>query len=124
MPRSELTTAQALAFFASVIKSGEPWTETCQRTYDAALARLVDGAAPLWDALVKISAIRDSIIGRQTVNWSMHVYPLVAALHEAGFPGAGYEEARKRAVEEDAAFRAVLRALLVGAPTGGNDAAK
>ncbi|MGQ1888212.1 hypothetical protein [Serratia marcescens] len=34
-----------LAFFASVIKSGEPWTDTCQRDYDAAcnaaeLARL------------------------------------------------------------------------------------
>ena len=26
-----------LGFFASVIKSGEPWTETCQRMYDAAL---------------------------------------------------------------------------------------
>ncbi|HHU0703765.1 hypothetical protein [Serratia marcescens] len=26
-----------LAFFASVIKSGEPWTETCQRDYDAAM---------------------------------------------------------------------------------------
>lgn len=26
-----------LAFFASVIKSGEPWTETCQRDYDTAI---------------------------------------------------------------------------------------
>lgn len=25
-----------LAFFASVIKSGEPWTETCQKQYDEA----------------------------------------------------------------------------------------
>lgn len=28
--------ARCLGFFASVIKSGEPWTETCQRDYDAA----------------------------------------------------------------------------------------
>jgi hypothetical protein len=28
---------ETLAFFASVIKSGEPWTETCQQEYDAAL---------------------------------------------------------------------------------------
>ncbi len=27
---------RCLGFFASVIKSGEPWTETCQREYDAA----------------------------------------------------------------------------------------
>ena len=28
----------ALGFFSSVIKSGEPWTETCEREYRAALA--------------------------------------------------------------------------------------
>ncbi len=28
---------KCLSFFASAIKSGEPWTETCQRDYDAAL---------------------------------------------------------------------------------------
>jgi hypothetical protein len=28
---------RCLGFFASVIKSGETWTETCQREYDAAL---------------------------------------------------------------------------------------
>jgi len=27
-----------LGFFASVIKSGEPWSETCQREYDRVLA--------------------------------------------------------------------------------------
>ncbi len=30
--------AECLGFFASVIKSGEPWTETCQQAYDAARA--------------------------------------------------------------------------------------
>jgi hypothetical protein len=42
----------------------------------------------------KVDAIRDSIIGCQRVNWSEHVYPLVAALGEAGFEGQEYEAAR------------------------------
>ncbi len=46
-------------------------------------------------ALEKISAIRDSIIGFQNVGWSEHIYPLVAALHEAGFDGIGYDKARE-----------------------------
>ncbi len=49
-------------------------------------------------ALAKIDAIRNDIIGRQTINWSQHIYPLVAALGEAGFEGEGYEEARGKAV--------------------------
>lgn len=48
----------------------------------------------LKSALTKISGIRDSIIGCQKVNWSEHVYPLVAALDAAGFEGASYEVAR------------------------------
>lgn len=46
-------------------------------------------------ALTKIDAIRDSIIGGQTFNWSEHAYPLVAALGEAGYPGAGHKIASK-----------------------------
>lgn len=45
-------------------------------------------------ALVKINDIRNSIIGCQTVNWSEHIYPLVAALEEAGIEGAGYPASR------------------------------
>ena len=30
---------KCLHFFRSVIKSGEPWTATCQREYDRALSR-------------------------------------------------------------------------------------
>lgn len=45
-------------------------------------------------ALAKINDIRNSIIGCQTVNWSEHVYPLVAALEDAGIEGAGYPESR------------------------------
>jgi len=39
-------------------------------------------------ALGKINDIRNSIIGCQTVNWSEHIYPLVAALEGAGIEGA------------------------------------
>jgi len=42
-----------------------------------------------------VSAIRDSIIGAQTVNWSEHVYPLVAALNEAGIEGVPCDVARE-----------------------------
>lgn len=51
-------------------------------------------AEKAWAALAKIDAIRNSIIGCQTVNWSEHIYPLVAALKEAGFEGEPYEVAR------------------------------
>lgn len=43
----------------------------------------------------KINAIRNSIIGLQKLNWSEHVYPLVAALNDAGFDGMEYPEARQ-----------------------------
>lgn len=46
-------------------------------------------------ALDKINEIRNSIIGAQTINWSEHIYPLVAALEEAGIEGMNYPEARK-----------------------------
>lgn len=36
-------------------------------------------------ALFKINAIRNDIIARQSINWSRHIYPLVAALGEAGY---------------------------------------
>lgn len=49
----------------------------------------------LWGALETISGIRDSIVGSQQINWSEHIYPLVAALKLAGFDGAGYEISKK-----------------------------
>lgn len=64
-------------------------------------------------ALEKVDAIRNSIVGLQSVNWSEHIYPLVAALNEAGFEGQPYEVARANvgtlieraeAAEKDAAF--------------------
>jgi hypothetical protein len=51
-------------------------------------------------ALAKINDIRNSIIGYQNVGWSQHIYPLVAALEEAGITGLGYEEARAGIHEE------------------------
>ncbi len=49
----------------------------------------------------KINALRSDIVGRQAIGWSQHIYPLVAALNEAGFEGAGYAEARASAKAED-----------------------
>lgn len=48
-------------------------------------------------ALTTINEIRNEIVGYQKVNWSAHIYPLVAALEEAGFAGEGYAEARPKA---------------------------
>jgi ribosomal protein L40E len=50
--------------------------------------------ADLEVALGKINKIRNSIVGAQSVNWSAHIYPLVAALDAAGYVGAEYEKAR------------------------------
>lgn len=51
----------------------------------------------LREAMEKIDAIRNSIIGYQNVGWSAHIYPLVAALEDAGFHGEGYEKSRELA---------------------------
>ena len=68
------------------------WTEV-KRAVEA----LVDEAVRRHAALLKIDAIRNSIIGTQQINWSAHIYPLVAALGEAGYEGEGYEVAREKA---------------------------
>lgn len=49
----------------------------------------------LRDTLEVINGIRNSIVGLQTVNWSEHIYPLVASLEDAGFSGMEYPEAKK-----------------------------
>lgn len=48
------------------------------------------------EALLKINDIRNSIVGLQTINWSEHIYPLVAALNEAGIQGLGYPKSQKK----------------------------
>jgi hypothetical protein len=59
-------------------------------------ASFLEGSAedPRDVALAKINAIRDSIVGHQQINWSEHIYPLVAALNEAGVKGLEYPEAK------------------------------
>lgn len=61
----------------------------------AALSAAKAEVERLTNALTKISAIRDSIVGCQGFNFSEHAYPLVAVLDDAGFKGAGYEIASK-----------------------------
>lgn len=45
-------------------------------------------------ALEGINKIRNSIVGLQTINWSEHIFPLVALLNRAGIEGLEYPEAR------------------------------
>lgn len=51
-----------------------------------------DGPISDRDALEAISRIRNSIVGLQTLNWSEHIYPLVAILGRAGIEGLPYPE--------------------------------
>jgi hypothetical protein len=86
----------------------------------------------------KVDAIRRDIIGRQTISWSAHVYPLVAALHEAGYESPGYEEAKKgsltlidlvkaaesRAEAAEARVAALEQQITVSQPNGAVDGGK
>lgn len=65
---------------------------TQRADFDALVSRI----AELKAALQKISEIRDSIVGSGQINWSEHIYPLVAALNVAGFEGVGHEIAAKQ----------------------------
>jgi hypothetical protein len=69
---------------------------TCRRCLMDQVSALRFERDRLATALAKISEIRNSIIGCQTVNWSEHVYPLVAALDAAGLKGEPYPAARER----------------------------
>lgn len=103
-----------------------------QRFTDALNAALVATPTPPGDevrmreALEKINEVRNSIIGTQSLNWSEHVYPLVAALQAAGFEGMEYPAAREyygtlveRAVKAEDAL-----AALASAEKAGDDAMK
>ena len=56
-----------------------------------------EGSGPITaeQALEGINRIRNSIVGSQNINWSEHIYPLVALLNRAGQQGLSYPEARK-----------------------------
>lgn len=60
--------------------------------------RLTKRVAELEASMNKIDAIRNDIIGRQSIGWSSVVYPLVAALGEAGYEGQSYEDAQRAAI--------------------------
>jgi len=75
------------------------------------VTELTGRVATLEAAMGKIDAIRNSIIGRQSIHWSMHIYPLVATLDEAGYSGEGYDVARPKAEAEIAAYMAPIEAL-------------
>lgn len=63
------------------------------RSLETRLASALSEIERLNGALEKINAIRNSIIGVQSFNFSEHAYPLVAALNEAGFAGMDYPKA-------------------------------
>jgi hypothetical protein len=77
--------------------------------------------AGLTGAMQTINAIRNSIIGAQTVNWSEHVYPLISALDGAGYRGLVYEEARA-SVRTTLERIAELEAEMKGASSAANNA--
>ena len=64
---------------------------------DGVRAKLLSHIKAQDAALQKINEIRNSIVGTQTMNWSAHLYPLVAALKEAGLEGESFVEARGKA---------------------------
>src|SRR5579859_4260125 len=66
-------------------------------------------------ALHKINEIRNSIVGYQRISWSAHIYPLVAALEEAGISGEGYDFASAKAktqVQRIAELEAVIQRVI------------
>lgn len=75
------------------------------------LERLTEEVARLRVCVEKIDAIRNDIIGRQSINWSRHIYPLVAALREAGYEGAGHEAASAEVSAENERLTAFVRGL-------------
>lgn len=87
-----------------------------QKQSSARLARLERENAQLKKFAMEVDEIRNSIIGTQTVNWSAHIYPLVAALQEIGYVGESYEEARAKAssqIDRIQLFREALETALI-----------
>lgn len=65
-------------------------------------------AAKLRAALEQISAIRDSIVAHQNINWSAHIYPLVAVLGQAGIVSEEeFEEMKATYLADSNTYRGV-----------------
>jgi hypothetical protein len=75
-------------------------TEHLWQFYCDGYAYAAPELARLRAVLTKIDAIRNMIVATQNVNWSRDIYPLVAALNDAGFEGKSYDEAREWAQME------------------------
>lgn len=63
------------------------------------LAGIIESNETMTKALREIDDIRNDIVGRQSVGFSQHIYPLVAILERAGFHGIGHEKARARVLQ-------------------------
>ena len=63
---------------------------------DVLVRDMADEVERLRVGLGKINDIRNKIVGAQNMGWSSCVYPMVAALEEAGFEGEGYDVAREK----------------------------
>jgi len=87
--------AEALDVDGAMLEQAERAKSECAA---AEVSGLRERLARAETALQKIDAIRNTIIGHQSINWSRDIYPLVAALGEAGYPGEGYEVARAKSM--------------------------
>ena len=79
------------------------------------------------EALDRINDVRNSLIGYQGFNFSMHAYPLVAALEAVGIEGMDYEEARAKLEEISAKidkWQAEANKRIAEQAAGGSAAAK
>lgn len=79
--------------YYNILRDGKAWMGSVERTLAIEIVKKLN-------ALTKIDDIRNSIVGYQAINWSAHIYPLVAALEEAGIHGMGYEKASQMAKDQ------------------------
>jgi hypothetical protein len=91
----KMTAQQTLAFFASVIKSGEAWSDTCTEAYGDAQLDVVatkEAARAMLAALEKVAAlIRKHGIGDSDAESEPVVAGMYAAIAAAKAAGIGEE---------------------------------
>lgn len=90
----------------AIVASVTPWPDpegTANRDFIVYAANNIERVEA---ALRQIDDIRNSIIGHQNGNWSLHIYPLVAALRAAGIEGLDYDDAKATLAKIDGRIRA------------------